>query len=59
MAMKFDIEKFRKACEGIEEMDLACALRVLPSNVGFKELRDFLNICEYLDEDPNEFIIKE
>ena len=64
--MRLDTERFRRACRGVRQKDLAPVIGINPSNMtnylknlNRIRLEHFLNICEYLDEDPNRFIVKE
>lgn len=61
--MQLDQTRFRRACRGVKQKELAPILNMHPNNVStflknLKRIRlaDFLNICEFLDEDPNRFI---
>lgn len=64
--MKFDKQRFRRACRGVKQKDLAPVLGINQSNVSKLmrnleriQLTDFLKICEYLEEEPTRFFIKE
>ena len=65
MNLNFDTQRFRRACRGVKLTELAPVIGIKhPNNLSTKlkktekiSVEDFLKICEYLDEDPNRFII--
>ena len=62
----FNTARFRRACRGVRQKDLAPVLQIHTNNVSTFlknlhriKLADFLKICKFLDEDPNRFIERE